>query len=152
MKSGLQSINSFLNLKSIAFAGLSRNPKSISRTIFKMLKERGYKLYPINPNTEEIEGEKCYKNFSTLPDIPEGAFFIVPKSQIKSSVQDAVSSGIKNIWIQQTSETPEVIKYCKENNINASYGHCILMYAEPVKGFHGFHRWIAKIFGTAAKS
>jgi predicted CoA-binding protein len=62
-------------------------------------------------------------------------------------IQDAVEARIENIWIQQGSETQSAIETCKKNDINPVTGECILMYSEPVKFPHNFHRWIWKIFG-----
>jgi hypothetical protein len=31
------------------------------------------------------------------------------------------------------------------------YGHCVMMYADPVQSVHAFHRWLAKSFGRLAK-
>lgn len=146
--SDINSIKNFLGLKSIAVAGVSRKGNEFSNTAYKMLKERGYRLYQVNPNAEEISGEKCYKDLRSLPEKPDGLLTFLSKDVTKEVLKEANDAEINNIWIQQTSESPEAINYCAENNLNAVYGHCILMHAEPVKGFHKFHRWIHNLFSS----
>ena len=55
--------------------------------------------------------------------------------------------GVKNIWMQQGSESENAIEFCNKNEINVIHGECILMFAEPVKSIHSFHRWVNKLIG-----
>jgi predicted CoA-binding protein len=59
---------------------------------------------------------------------------------------EAISRGIKKVWIQQGSETAEVLKTARQAGITVISGKCILMYADP-SGVHKFHRRINKLFG-----
>ena len=51
-------INQYLDNQPIAIAGVSRNPKKSDYTAFKELKEKGMKIIPVNPEADEIMGEK----------------------------------------------------------------------------------------------
>jgi len=50
----LNTVESFLSHKELAFCGASRNPKKFGRVVYDTLKERGFKLYPVHPFTDEI--------------------------------------------------------------------------------------------------
>jgi len=54
--------------KTIAVVGLSWNPAKESYKVAKYLKNKGYRIIPINPFAEIILGEECYKS---LLDVPE---------------------------------------------------------------------------------
>lgn len=71
-------IREFLGQKKLAFIGLSRFSGKFSRTVYSMLKERGYTLYPINPHADRIGDEKCYRSFEELPEKVDGAVLMVP--------------------------------------------------------------------------
>jgi uncharacterized protein len=62
-------------------------------------------------------------------------------------VQEAVDAGIKNIWLQQGAQSAESIALAKKLGVTPVDGKCVLMYAEPVKSIHSFHRFIAKLIG-----
>jgi predicted CoA-binding protein len=62
-------------------------------------------------------------------------------------VQEAVAKGVDHLWIQQMSETPEVMDFLKDKKVTLITRECILMWIEPVKSIHKFHRCIRKIFG-----
>jgi predicted CoA-binding protein len=78
-KNSLKTINEFLQPKKFAFIGLSRDPKKFSRNIFKELAVKGYDLYPVNPNMDDVEGIKCYHDVSDLPESVSYGLFMTPE-------------------------------------------------------------------------
>jgi predicted CoA-binding protein len=150
-KNNLRTIDEFLQPKKFAFIGLSRDPKKFSRSIFKELLAKGYQMYPVNPNMDDVEGLKCYNEISALPaDVKYGLFF-TPKSGTAEAVGNAIKHGFTHIWIQQGAETREAMDIANQNNVKLVYGACIMMHANP-GGVHKFHRVLSKIFGAFPKN
>ncbi len=56
-------LDSFFAPDSIALIGASRDLEKIPGRLLAMLRKNGYpgRLYPINPNYDEIEGLRCFK-------------------------------------------------------------------------------------------
>ena len=52
----------------IAVVGASRNPAKDAHSVPAYLKERGYRIVPVNPTADEILGEKAYPSLLDLPD------------------------------------------------------------------------------------
>ena len=148
----LREIQQFLTPKKIAVAGASRNSKKFGGTIFQELKARGFELSPVNQNAEEIQGVPCYQSVQDLPPEIKHLYIVTPRKSTDSVVNDAISRGMDMIWIQQKSETPEAIKAIKEAGIPLIHNKCIMMFADPVKGPHKFHRFLAKVFGSYPKN
>lgn len=146
----LNEIQKFLESKKIAIAGVSRNPKKFGGAVFKELKEKGYDLYPVNPNASEIQGVKCFESVSALPDDVDYLFIITPKAETAIVADAAVKKRMKMVWIQQKSDTPEAVKIIQDAGIPLIYKKCIMMYAEP-KGPHKVHEFLAKLFGAYPK-
>jgi len=147
----LNRIQKFLEPQKIAIAGASRDPKKFGGAVFKELKEKGFTLYPVNPNTDEIQGQKCYKSVLDLPDDVQHLFIVTPKQETQTVVNAAIQKSVKMIWIQQKSETPEAVKSIEDAGIPLIHKKCIMMFADPVKGPHNFHRFIVKLFGGYPK-
>ncbi len=147
----LSTVQSFLEPKEMAICGVSRNTRKFGRVVYDSLKEKGYKLYPVNPNTTKIDSDSCFRDVSELPVHVQYLYIVTPKSQTKEVIEKAIGKGIKNIWIQQMSETPDAIELAETNNINLIYKQCIFKFAEPVTGVHKFHRFMNKLFGTYPK-
>jgi uncharacterized protein len=144
-------IQAFFETKKIAVAGVSRNEKKFGTAVFKELREKGYEVIPINPNTDTILGVPCYRSVAALPAGIDSILLATPKQQTMETLKEAVAKGIKNIWIQQFSETPETLAYVKASNLNPVMKQCVLMFAEPAKSFHKFHRSIKGFFGLLPK-
>jgi hypothetical protein len=147
----LNQIQDFLAPRKMAIAGASRNPKKFGGSVFQELKEKGFELYPINPNAEEIQGVKCYKSVNDLPADVEHLLILTPKYETELVAHAAVKKGIKMIWIQQQSETAVAVKTIEDAGIPIIYKKCIMMFADPVKSVHGFHRFLVKTFGGYPK-
>jgi len=58
----------FLGHERIAVTGVSRDPKGHgSNTVYKRLRQRGYSVFAVNPNADEVEGDPCYHNLASIP-------------------------------------------------------------------------------------
>ena len=142
-----KSLEKFLESKNLAIVGVSRKSSKFGNVIYKELKKKGMNVYGVNPNMDAIEGDRCYKNLKELEGKIDGVINVVSPSQTKDVLVQANEIGIKNIWMQQGSESDEAIKYCQENGINEIHKECILMFAEPINSIHSVHRWLWKILG-----
>ena len=140
-------IEEFVQGKRLAIVGLSRSGKKFGNIAYKELRTRGYTLYPVHPQAQEVDGARCYPNLAALPDKVDGVLVSVPPQKAKAVLQEAATAGIKNVWLQQGSESGEVIALAKQLGLNVVSGKCILMYAPPVRGAHGLHRFVVKLIG-----
>lgn len=150
-KSSLSTIEAFLMPRKFAFVGVSRDPKKFSRMAFKELTAKGYEMYPVNPNLDEIDGVKCYKDISELPAEIKHALFMTPKDNTAGALENAIQHGFTHFWIQQGAETKEAIDLANEKGVRLVSRTCIMMHADP-SGIHKFHRFLAKIFGSFQKN
>jgi len=137
----------FTAQKKLAVVGISRKGRKFGNMAFKELKKQGYQLFPVNPNAQTIEGERCYPSLSALPEPVDGVLVVVPPAETEKVVREAAAAGIKRVWMQQGAASPEAIRFCQENGIEAIHGECILMFTEPSAFFHRAHRWVWGVFG-----
>ena len=146
----LNQIENFIASEPIAVIGVSRNPKKFGYAAFKELKEKGLKVIPVNPSADEILGLKSYPSVTALPSDVGGVIILTKKEETAQIVKDARAKGIKNIWIQQYSDSKEAIKELEGSDINYITGECILMFYKP-HSIHKFHRALLKFFGKYPK-
>lgn len=144
-------IDHFLDCKTIAIAGASRDEKSFSAQVAKQLSKIGYNLWYINPQFKFEEAEnKRVQSVAMLPDEVNHLLVLTPKAQTELVLQQAIAKGIKDVWIQQQSETPKALQLAQQNHLNTVHHQCIFMFTEP-QGIHKFHRGIKKFFGALPK-
>jgi hypothetical protein len=146
-----EQINKFFEGKQIAVAGVSRNPKKFGHVVFKELTDKGYRMVPVNPNASEINGVTCYNSVEKLPEDIESLLIMTPKAKTDDILRAALKRGIKNVWVQQMSDTQETLKIAGEYQQEIIFGKCIFMFTKPVAGIHKFHRTLVKLFGGLPK-
>ena len=146
----LKQIEDFIAAQPVAMVGVSRNPKKFGQMAFRELREKGMNIIPVNPAVNEILGEKAYPDVNSLPSEVGGVIIMTKKDQTAAIVKEARNKGIKNIWIQQNSDSKEAIRELEGSDINYITGECILMYHKP-HSFHKFHKAIKKLFGKYPK-
>lgn len=144
-------IDEFVAGKTLAMAGVSRDEKAFSTMVYRELKAKGYRLLPVNPNAEAIDGDACYASLAALPEKPQGVLIFTQPSVTAQVVRDAASAGITRLWIQQGAESAEALELCREHGLAAVSKRCIMMFAEPVESFHKVHRFFARLFGSYPK-
>jgi predicted CoA-binding protein len=146
----LKQINDFIDSQPIAMVGVSRNPKKFGYTAFKELKEKGMKIIPVNPEADQILGEKSYSSVSNLPIEVKSVLIFTKKDKTAEVVREAKVKGIKQIWIQQMSDSREALDELNGSDISYIAGECILMHYKP-HSIHKFHGSLKKFFGRFPK-
>ncbi|MDX9770266.1 MAG: CoA-binding protein [Tenuifilaceae bacterium] len=139
-------VKNFLSSKSVALIGVSRNKQSYSRSLMKAFVDKGFEVFPVNPNETEIDGLKCYQSITQLPDYIDAAYIIKRKEVAVDLAREAANKGIKKIWIHVKCDAPDIKELCNEYGVTVIAGECFFMWAEPVKGVHAFHRFLRNIF------
>ena len=112
--------------KSIAIVGLSDKENRPSYFAAKYLKNRGYKIIPVNPvtNKKTILGEKVYKTISELEFIPDMVDLFVKKEKILSFVKESIKIKTKTIWLQLGLIDKKSEKIANTANINFIMNMC----------------------------
>ena len=102
---------------------------------------------PSTPASGEIEGDKAYPDFATLPAPVQAAVLELPKEETAAWVAKAADAGVKEIWIHQMTDTPEALAEAEKRGLHVITGHCAVMYNKPGFSMHAPHRWIWKLVG-----
>jgi len=137
----------FVSQRKLAVVGVSRKKMKFGNLAFRELKRKGYKLFPVHPRAEQLEGERCSASLAALPEPVDGLLVIVPPAQAEQVVREAAAAGIRRVWLQQGAGSPAAIRFCEDNGISVVHGECILMFAEPAAWYHRAHRWVWGLLG-----
>nr|WP_211292652.1 CoA-binding protein [Petrotoga halophila] len=117
------------NVRNIAIIGATTNKEKYGYKVLKNLKDKGYKLYPINPKYDEIEGIETY---ASVKDLPKGEIdlivFVVPPKNGITAVKEAYEEGFRRFWFQPGAESDEIEEYLKNlPNVEYSFIKCIMV-------------------------
>ena len=140
-------IKNFIKHKKIAIVGASRKGGKFGNAAVRELMERGYEVFIIHPEVEEIDGLSTYPNIEAVKEQAECLFISVPSDRVEPVLRQASAAKLTNVWLQQGADTPGLINLAQDLGLDMVAGKCILMYAEPVRSFHKFHQVIWKLIG-----
>lgn len=110
-----------------AVIGVSRDPEKYGHQVFKDLTNAGYKVYPVNPNADEVLGTRCYPALGELPEVPDVVDIVVPPKITENVVKQCKGLGIKKIWMQPGSESQDAIAYCEKNGMDVLHHVCVMV-------------------------
>ncbi|MEN3014382.1 MAG: acetate--CoA ligase family protein [Endomicrobiia bacterium] len=90
-------LNSIFNPRSVAIIGASRDEKKVGHAILKNLISSGYrgKIYPVNPQAEEILGIRCYKSLKEINMPVELVVVCVPPAFTLQVIKEAIDIQVK---------------------------------------------------------
>lgn len=140
-------IDNFVGSKRIAVVGMSRSGKKFGNMASKELRAKGYEIYPVHPEANEIDGMICHPDLKSLSGKVDGVWISILPKNVSPVLEEAALIGLKNIWLQQGAWSTEVQQTIDRLDLPVVSKKCIMMYAPPVKSFHKFHRTIVGVFG-----
>jgi uncharacterized protein len=87
-------------MRTWAVVGASPSPYRDSSRIFSLLKERGYRAIPVNPNCESVLGERAYPTLADVPVDIDVVDIFRRADQAGAHVDEAIAIGAKAVWMQ----------------------------------------------------
>lgn len=120
-------ISDFLAQKRFVVAGSFRNESKYAYKILKMLKNKGYEVYPVHPTIKEVEGQLCYSSIKDIPFTIDVVNLVTPPPVTEKILVECKDKGIRKIWLQPGAENESAIRFCKENNMEVIYQACMIM-------------------------
>ncbi|NIR47591.1 CoA-binding protein [candidate division KSB1 bacterium] len=112
---------------SIAVVGATDNSAKYGSVIYRDLKRKGFKVYPVNPNRNTVDGDKASASLEDLPDPPTIVNFVVPPHVTLNVLRKCLELGLTNVWVQPGAENPEVLAFLHENQFNYLANACIMV-------------------------
>jgi predicted CoA-binding protein len=129
----------FLANTRIAVTGVSRKPKEHgSNTVYKRLRDRGYEVFAVNPNTDEVEGDRSYHDLKSIPGGVDAVVIATAPDKAQATMRECAELGIKHVWMHRGpgagSVSDDAAAYGRDHGITVIDGGCPLMF-EPVGDF-----------------
>jgi len=154
----MRQVDEFLALKRLAVVGVSRDPKHFSYVLWQELRQRGYEAIPVNPNTTELDGQRCHARVQDIQPPVQGVLVMTPPSVTGQVVRDCIDAGIGSVWLHKGAGggpgavDPAAVKLAQEHGIELVVGQCPYMFLPGTPFFHGVHGAFRKLTGGYPKS
>ena len=95
-----EAASKFLAKKRVAVTGVSRKPQGHgSNVVYQRLRQRGYQVFAVNPNTDSIEGDRCFHDLRSIPGGVEAVVIATRPEIAESTMRECADLGIKHVWM-----------------------------------------------------
>lgn len=91
----------------IAIIGASKERSKYGNKSVRAHVRAGYTVYPVNPKADEIEGLQAYASVEEIPGEVEIASLYLPPSLSVTVLEGLARKGIKQVFFNPGSESPE---------------------------------------------
>jgi predicted CoA-binding protein len=157
MTSIKEAASEFLAHKRVAVTGVSRTPASHGgNVVYRRLRERGYEVFAVNPNTDEVEGDRAYHDLRSIPDGVDAVVIATRPEIADDTMRECAELGIEHVWMHRGPGAGSVSKtaaeYGRSHGIAVIEGGCPCMF-DPTADFgHKAMRRVFTLTGNVPRS
>ncbi len=112
--------------KTIAVVGVSNNPARPSYEVARYLKERGYKIIPVNPTITEFLGEPSFPDVRSIPGSVDVVDIFRAPDAVPDIVEQAIAKQAKVVWMQPGAENLEAAQRAMDAGLEVIVGVCMM--------------------------
>jgi uncharacterized protein len=112
---------------SVAVVGATDNPSKYGYVIYRDLKRKGFKVLPVNPRRDRVDGDEAYPSLRDLPETPTIVNVVVPPDVTAGVLKDCLDLGLRNVWLQPGAESPETMSFLQTHDFNYLANACIMV-------------------------
>jgi len=113
--------------KTVAVVGLSPREERDSHRVAKYLQSRGYRIIPVNPNADEVLGERSYPDLASVPE-PIDVVDVFRRSEaVPEIVEEAIKVGARTVWMQMGVVHEEAAARAREAGLQVVMDRCMMV-------------------------
>ena len=146
----------FLANKRVAVTGVSRHPGNHgSNVVYKRLRQRGYEVFAVNPNADEVEGDRSYHDLGAIPGGVDAVVIATRPEHADETMRECAALGIKHVWMHRgpgggsVSET--AAEYGRKEGITVIDGGCPCMFGPTADLGHKAMRFVFGLKGNVPR-
>jgi uncharacterized protein len=151
-----EAASEFLAEKRVAVTGVSRTPGSHgSNSVYRRLRERGYDVFAVNPNADEVEGDCAYRDLHSIPGGVGAVVIGTPPETADETVCECAELGIEQVWMHRGPGAGSVSKtaadYGRARGLTVIDGGCPCMFGPTADPGHKVMRALFTLTGNVPK-
>ena len=124
-------------MASVALVGVSNNPLRSSNFVATYLVRTPYRVYPVNPNYDEVLGEECYPSLASLPEVPDVVDCFRKAEDLPGLVEEAIEVGAKVVWFQLGLRNDAAARLALDAGLSVVQDRCLkIEHARFAGGLH----------------
>ena len=147
----------FLSQQRVAVTGVSRSPEThSSNVVYKRMRERGYQVFAVNPNAQEVEGDVAYHDLRAIPGGVDAVVIGTRPEIADETMRECAELGIEHVWMHRGpgagSVSTTATNYGRRHGIKVIDGGCPCMFEPTADLGHKMMRVIFTLNGNVPKA
>jgi uncharacterized protein len=114
------------NTHTIAVVGLSSSRFRASYGVSQYMQSAGYRIIPVNPNEQEVLGEKAYARLEDVPEKIDVVDVFRRSEFVPEIVEAAIRVGARAIWMQEGVADEAAARRARAAGLFVVMDSCIL--------------------------
>jgi predicted CoA-binding protein len=146
----------FLAQKRVAVTGVSRKPQGHgSNVVYQRLRQRGYEVFAVNPNADEVEGDRCFHDLRSIPGGVHAVVIGTRPGAAEATLHECADLGIKHVWMHRAfgggSVSQTAAAWGRDHGIRVIDGGCPLMFGPTADPGHKVMRLVCTLTGKVPR-
>jgi predicted CoA-binding protein len=156
MQTMKEAASEFLAKKRVAVTGVSRKPQGHgSNVVYQRLRQRGYQVFAVNPNTDNVEGDPCYHDLQSIPGGVDWVVIGTRPETAEATMRECADLGITHVWMHRSfgagSVSEAAAEYGRQHGIKVIDGGCPCMFDPTADAGHKAMRFVFTLTGNVPK-
>ena len=112
--------------RTIAVVGLSPDPRRPSYGVARYLQRVGYRIIPVNPNVEEVLGERAYPSLRQIPQAVDVVDVFRRSEFVGPIVDDAIAIKASAVWLQDGVVDEDAAARARASGLDVVMDDCMM--------------------------
>jgi predicted CoA-binding protein len=109
----------------LAIVGLSANWHRPSYFAAKYMLEHGFRVIPVNPQYQEVLGQRCYASLRDIPEKVDLVDVFRKAADVMPAAEDAIAIGARVLWQQLGVRNEEAAARARAAGLESVMDRCV---------------------------
>ena len=146
----------FLAKRRVAVTGVSRKTQNHGGNfVYQRLRQRGYEVFAVNPNADQVEGDPCFHDLKSIPGGVDAVVIATRPEIAEVTMRECSDLGIKHVWMHRSfgggSVSGAAAAWGREHGIRVIDGGCPLMFEPTADPGHKLMRFVFTLTGKVPR-
>lgn len=146
----------FLAHDRVAVTGVSREPADHgANVVYRRLRERNYDVFAVNPNAEEVEGDRAWPDLASIPGGVEAVVIATRPETAEETMRECADLSIRHVWMHRGpgpgSVSEAAAEYGRAHGIAVIDGGCPCMFGPTADRAHKAMCIVLKLSGNVPR-
>ena len=123
--------------------------------VYQRLRQRGYTVFAVNPQADQVEGDKCYPDLTSIPDGVDWVVIGTRPQTAEATIRECADLGITRVWMHRGpgagSVSHSAAEYGRQRGITVIEGGCPCMFGPTADPGHKAMRFVYALTGNVPR-